>query len=81
MPNFTVTPFGGMVAPGGVSKTIVNRLNAEVNKALATSTVKEKFDAFGNMPTSGTPEEFATLIKREVVKWAEVIKGANIKAD
>jgi tripartite-type tricarboxylate transporter receptor subunit TctC len=64
-----------------VSKTIVNRLNVEVNKALATSTVKERFALLGSVPTGGTPEEFAAHIKREVAKWGEVIKGANIKAD
>ena len=81
VPNFEVVPFGGIVAPSGVSKSIVNRLNAEVNKALASSSVKEKFGALGVMPTGGTPEEFAAYIKREVIKWTEVIKGANIKAD
>lgn len=64
-----------------MSNTIVNRLNAEVNKALTTSAVKEKFAVTGSVPTGGTPEEFAAFIKREVVKWAEVIKGANIRAD
>jgi tripartite-type tricarboxylate transporter receptor subunit TctC len=82
VPNFEVVAWGGIIAPGGVSKTIVNRLNAEVNKALATSTVKEQFFAAGNdVPTGGTPEEFAAFIKREVSKWAGVIKDANIKAD
>ncbi|MEK7876721.1 MAG: tripartite tricarboxylate transporter substrate-binding protein, partial [Pseudomonadota bacterium] len=72
---------GGLIAPGGISKSIVNRLNAEVNKALATSTVKEQFAVAGNVPTGGTPDEFAAFIKREVTKWADVIKAANIKAD
>ena len=47
----------------------------------ASSIVKEKFATAGNVLTGGTPEEFAAFIKREVTKWAEVIKGANIKAD
>ena len=81
MPNYEVTSFAGIIAPAGVSKAIVNRVNAEVNKALATSTVKEKFGVLTSAPTGGTPEEFAALIKREAVKWAGVIKGANIRAD
>ena len=81
VPNFEVVPWSGMVAPGGMSKSIVNRLNAEVNKALATSTVKEKFSVLGNVPAGGTPEEFAAHIKREVIKWTAVIKDAGIKAD
>jgi tripartite-type tricarboxylate transporter receptor subunit TctC len=81
MPNFEVTTWSGFVAPGGVSRMIVNRLNAEINKALASSVVKEKFFTVGTAPAGGTPEEFAAFIKREVAKWAVVIKDANIKAD
>ena len=81
VPNFEVIAWAGMIAPGGVSKSIVSRLNAEVNKALATATVREQYAIAGTVPIGGTPEAFAAHIKREVVKWAEVIKGANIKAD
>jgi tripartite-type tricarboxylate transporter receptor subunit TctC len=81
VPNFEVTGWGGIVAPGGVSKAIVNRLNVEVNRALAVSTVIEKFAVTGAVPTGGTPEAFAALIKREVIKWAAVIKDAGIKLD
>ena len=73
--------FRGIIAPGGVSKTIVNRLNAEVNKAHATSTVKDTFDALGTEATGGTPAEFAALIKRELIKWTAVYKDADIKPD
>ena len=79
VPNFEVAVWGGLVAPGGVSKTIVNRLNAEANKALATVSVKEKFAGLGSETAGGTPEEFAAFLKREIAKWADVIKGANIK--
>ncbi|MEQ1775552.1 MAG: tripartite tricarboxylate transporter substrate binding protein [Burkholderiales bacterium] len=81
VPNFEVVPWSGIVAPAGVSKAIIYRLNTEINRALATSTVKEKFAVLGSVPAGGTPEAFAAFIKREVIKWAEVIKNANIKAD
>jgi tripartite-type tricarboxylate transporter receptor subunit TctC len=81
VPDFEVVAWGGIIAPAGVPKAIVNRLNVEVNKALATPAVKEQFAAAGNIPTGGTPDEFAAFIKREVVKWGEVIKGAGIKAE
>jgi len=79
--DFEVVAFGGMVAPSGIPKAIVNRLNAEVNKALATSTAKDKFGALGNILAPGTPEEFSAHIKREVTKWTTVIRDANIKPD
>lgn len=81
VPDFEVVAWGGFIAPAGVPKAIVDRLNVELNKALAASTVKEQFAATGNVPTGSTAEEFGALIKREVVKWAEVIKSAGIKAD
>jgi tripartite-type tricarboxylate transporter receptor subunit TctC len=81
VPNYEVTIWAGIVAPAGVSNAIVNRLNEEVNKALATSTLKEKFGVLGTDPTGGTPAEFASLIKREVVKWTAVVKDAGIKAN
>jgi tripartite-type tricarboxylate transporter receptor subunit TctC len=81
VPNFEVTIWAGIVAPAGVPKDIVNRLNAEINKALTTSTIKEKFGVLGTEPTGGTPAEFAALIKREVIKWTAVVKDANIKVD
>lgn len=81
VPNFEAVPFGGIVAPGGVSKAIVDRLNAEVNKAVATSMVRDRFSALGSEPTTGTSEEFTAFVKREVIKWAEVINGANIRME
>lgn len=81
VPDFEFMGFSGIVAPSGLSKTIVNRLNAEVNRALASTTVKDRYAAIGNQPTGGTPEAFAALVRREVAKWGEVIKGAGIRAD
>lgn len=72
---------GGMIAPAGISEVVVRLLNREVNHALVSASVKEKYAALGNIPTGGTPEEFMAFIKREVAKWSEVIKGANIRAD
>jgi tripartite-type tricarboxylate transporter receptor subunit TctC len=76
-----MTVFRGIIAPGGVSKTIVNRLNAEVNKALATSTVKDTFGALGHRAHGRHPGRVAAVIKREMIKWTAVYKDANIKPD
>ena len=77
VPNFEMTAWGGFAAPSGVSKIIVNRLSVEINKALATATVKEKFTANGSVPSGNTPEEFTALIKRELTRWADVVKSAR----
>ena len=67
--------------PSGVSKAIVTQLNMELNKALASASVQEKFVSLGAEPMGGTPEMFSALIKREASKWAVLVKDANIKMD
>jgi tripartite-type tricarboxylate transporter receptor subunit TctC len=76
-----MTVWGGFAAPSGVSKTIVNRLSVEINKALATAAVKEKFAGNGSVPAGNTPEEFTALIKRELARWSDIVKSANIKVE
>lgn len=71
---------GGYAVPAGVSRDIVLRLNAEINKALKSRNVIERFEATGVVVGGGTPEQFAELIRSETAKWAKVIKTAGIKA-
>ncbi len=79
VPGFEVTPWSGYVFPPRVPRDIVMRLNAEINKALLTQTVQEKFAAVGYTPGGGTPDQFADFIRRETDKWAKVIKAAGIQ--
>lgn len=57
------------------------RLNAEINKALRSSTVSEKFAAIGSTPVGGTPEQFAEHVRKEMAKWAQVLKAAGIRPE
>jgi len=81
VPGFEVTAWGGIVVPAGASQATVARLNAEINKVLASTAVREKFSALDIQPVGGTPEQFAALIKSETVKWADVVKRAGVKVD
>jgi tripartite-type tricarboxylate transporter receptor subunit TctC len=81
VPGFEVINFGGVVAPVGVPKDIVARLNAEINKALLSPILKEKFTANGYQLTGGTPEQFESLVRKEIVKWADVIKRSGATAE
>ena len=71
----------GVVVPKGVSRDIVTRINAEFNKALFSQGPKEKFALMGLEQAGGIPEQFAAWVKRENVKWAEVIKRAGATAN
>lgn len=69
----------GLMAPGKVSKNIINKVNTDVNKALAMKDVREKFDRDGLITKGGTIETFDKFIRAETEKYANVIKKAGIK--
>jgi tripartite-type tricarboxylate transporter receptor subunit TctC len=81
VPGFESVSWGGIVVPAGVSPAIIARLNKEVNTAIATPHVREKFASFGVELSGGTPEVFAAQIRKDATKWADVIKRAGIKPD
>ncbi len=81
VPGYEATTWTGIVAPVGVPKPIVDRLNAEINKATATQSLREKLAAIGSEAAAGTPEQFGELIRRESAKWADVVKRSGAKVD
>ncbi|MGQ0651969.1 MAG: Bug family tripartite tricarboxylate transporter substrate binding protein [Betaproteobacteria bacterium] len=81
VPGFVESIWIGMAAPAGVSKAIVERMSAEVARALKAPDVRERLVQLGNEPLGTTPEEAAARIKREFPRYAAAIKAANIKAD
>ena len=76
--KYQVNNWHGVVAPRGVPKPIIDRLNAEINKIVKEPDFAARIANEGLEPSGGTPEEFLTLIKREIAEWAEVIKQAKI---
>jgi len=69
-------------APAGTPATIINRLHAEVVKALAAPDLKKQLLELGIVTTSSaSPTAFSTYISTETEKWARIIKAAGIKAD
>ena len=81
VPGYETTAWGGIVVPVGTPQAIVTKLNSEINKALRTSTVKERYAAIEAEPVGGTPEQFAAFVKSETVKWADVVKKSGAKLD
>ena len=72
---------GGILAPAGTPKDIIARLNAEINAALKMPDVRAKLEAAGIVVQGGSPEDYATLIKSDLVKWGKVIKEAGIQME
>jgi tripartite-type tricarboxylate transporter receptor subunit TctC len=79
--NFEISVWYGILAPAATPREIINRLNAELNKAIQTPDLKEKFASNGVDPLGGTPEQFASYIRSESVRFGKVIKAAGIKPE
>ena len=71
----------GLVAPSGVPRDVVARLNAEANAALSSPQVRERLIAAGQMPVGGSREHFENYIGAEMQRWGNVIKSRGIKVD
>lgn len=76
--KYQVNNWHGVVAPKGVPKPVIDRLNAEINKIVKTPDFANRIASEGLDPAGGTPEEFLAVIKREIAEWAEVIKEAHV---
>jgi tripartite-type tricarboxylate transporter receptor subunit TctC len=81
VPGFAVTGWLGIGAPKGTPAEIVERLNREVNAALADPAVKTRMADIGSEPLPGSVADFAKLIDAETEKWAKVVRFSGLKAE
>jgi len=81
VPGYETNSWGGMVVPARTPRAIVTKLNAEINKALQSPELRERYAAIEAEPTGGTPEQFAAFVKTELVKWADVVKKSGAKVE
>jgi tripartite-type tricarboxylate transporter receptor subunit TctC len=79
--NFVVDIWYGILAASGTPQNIINRLNADLHKALASPDLKERLSSAGIEPRVDTPEQFASFIRSETVRFAKVVKDAGIKPE
>jgi tripartite-type tricarboxylate transporter receptor subunit TctC len=79
--GFEAVTWFGFVAPAGTPQPIVAKLNAEINKALKTPELKKRLNDEGATVLGGSPEQFGTLIKSEIAKWAPVVKASGAHID
>lgn len=81
VPNYSFELWWGVLAPPGTPAQIVERVNADMNRILATPEMKEVFLREGAEPAVMTPAQFAKTIREEIEGWKRVAKRANIKAE
>jgi tripartite-type tricarboxylate transporter receptor subunit TctC len=78
VPGYESTIWLGIMAPAGTPKAIVDKLNAEINKAIARPEVKAAWDQQGAVALVMTPVEFDAFLRKDIEKWAGVVKAAGL---
>jgi tripartite-type tricarboxylate transporter receptor subunit TctC len=81
VPGYEVVNWFGVLAPAGTARAVVDRLNKELNAALASPELRKQLAAQGADPAGGTPEDFAQRIKADFAKWARVVKESGARVD
>jgi tripartite-type tricarboxylate transporter receptor subunit TctC len=81
LPGFEASNWFGVAAPRNTPPEIIDKLNKEINVALAEPEIKARLADFGAVPLAGSPADFGRFIAAEAAKWTKVIREANIKVE
>jgi tripartite-type tricarboxylate transporter receptor subunit TctC len=81
VPGVSALSIVGLVAAGGTPRELVQRISADVSKAVKSSDLTERMTQLGMEPVGSSPEQFDALIRAEIEKWARVVKISGAKAD
>ena len=81
VPGYEALSWNGIGAPSGTPAEIIEKLNKEINTALADAKLRVRFTSVGAAVHGGSPAEFAQFIADDTEKWAKVIRFAGIKAE
>jgi tripartite-type tricarboxylate transporter receptor subunit TctC len=81
IPGFEITGWYMMLAPAGVSREILNRLQAETAKAVHSDAVKARLATLGTEPVGSTPDDCGRFLRAEIAKWAAVVRASGARRD
>jgi tripartite-type tricarboxylate transporter receptor subunit TctC len=81
VPGYEATAWFGIGMPKGTPREIIDKVNAEVNRALADPKMRERLAELGGKPIGGTPEDFGKVIAAETAKWEKVVNASGAKAE
>jgi tripartite-type tricarboxylate transporter receptor subunit TctC len=81
VPGYEATIWLGIMAPKGTPPELVNRLNAEIAKVVATPKIRDAWAEQGAVPMTMTPAAFGAFLEKDIAKWAKIVKisGATIQ--
>ena len=78
MPGFEVGAWQGVMAPAGTPRAVIDRLNTEIVKALQSQEVRSKLAVQGAEPLGSSADEYGAYVKKELVRWAGVVKATGV---
>jgi tripartite-type tricarboxylate transporter receptor subunit TctC len=81
VPDYAAPTWSGVIGPARMPRPIVDKLNAAINRAIASPTFRARFAAIGDEPAGGTPEEFAETIAKDSAKWKAVVERSGARLD
>ena len=81
LPGFEATTWHGVVVPAATPAAVVQQLNRDINAVLKEKDLSERLAGLGAEVLTGTPQDFADYIAREIPKWTKVVKDSGAKAD
>jgi tripartite-type tricarboxylate transporter receptor subunit TctC len=81
VPGYAAPTWSGVIAPAGVPRPIIDKLNAAINRAIASQVFRDRFASIGDEPAGGSPEDFAEVIQSDSAKWGDVIRRAGARLD
>ncbi len=81
VPGYAAPTWSGVIAPAGVPRPIIDKLNAAINRAIASQIFRDRFASIGDEPAGGSPEDFAEVIRSDSAKWGDVIRRAGARLD
>jgi tripartite-type tricarboxylate transporter receptor subunit TctC len=81
LPKEAIVGWNGLVVPAKTPRTIVAKLNADIDDVIRSPEVQERFASYSVQTITSTPQEFDAFIRADIVRWADVIKRAGIKLE
>jgi tripartite-type tricarboxylate transporter receptor subunit TctC len=78
VPGYDVRSWAGLMAPAGTPRAVVDRLNADVQKALLVPAVRSRLEDMGGEARGSSPEEMRAMVAAETQKWTRVVAEAKI---
>jgi tripartite-type tricarboxylate transporter receptor subunit TctC len=81
LPGYVITTWTAMIAPAGLPRAIVTKLNAGIHRACTSPALQARLATQGAVCSTGSPEQFAQFVKKEQVKWGDIVRKSGAKID